>query len=171
MLAAFDRMEDTILSLDDLFAAGLLPSTAELLDRSALEAIRLYRPDLGLPDGEAVLFIEVEGTADHVASAARQVETIVRARASTTTLAEEEAAIQRLWSARGGLAAAAALAHPEKHRIFVGEDLAVPLTEIPRTIRTAREIAAELGIAVVFSRALRRRQCPLRDPHRPRGPG
>src|SRR5687768_17989506 len=39
VLAAYDRMEDTVLSLDDLFAAGLLPSTAELLDRSAVEAI------------------------------------------------------------------------------------------------------------------------------------
>lgn len=150
VLAAYDRMEDTVLSLDDLFAAGLLPSTAELLDRSAVEAIRLYRPDLGLPDGEAVLFIEVEGTTDHVASAARHVEGIAKRRASTTTLAEEESAIQRLWSARGGLAAAAALAHPDKHRIFAGEDLAVPLTEVPRTIRRARELGAELGISVVF---------------------
>lgn len=150
VLAAYEVMEETVRSLDDLFAAGLLPSTAELLDRSALEALRLYRPDLGLPDGEAVLLIEVEGTADHVASAARQVESIVRSRATTTTLAEEEAAIQRLWSARGGLAAAAALAHPDHHRIFAGEDLAVPLTEVPRTIRTAREIAAELDIPVIF---------------------
>lgn len=150
VLAAYDRMDDTILSLDDLFAAGLLPSTAELLDRSAVEAIRIYRPDLGLPDGEAVLFLEVEGTADHVRSAARQVDEIVRGRASTTTIAEDEAAIQRLWSARGGLAAAAALAHPGKHRIFAGEDLAVPLSEVPRTIRRAREIGAELGIAVIF---------------------
>lgn len=150
VLAAYDRMEDTVLSLDDLFAAGLLPSTAELLDRTAVEAIRLYRPDLGLPDGEAVLFLEVEGTTDHVASAARHVEGIVKRRASTTTLAEEEEAIERLWSARGGLAAAAALAHPEKHRIFAGEDLAVPLTEVPQTIRRAREIGAELSVSVVF---------------------
>ena len=63
---------------------------------------------------------------------------------------EEEEAIERLWSARGGLAAAAALAHPEKHRIFAGEDLAVPLTEVPQTIRRAREIGAELGVSVVF---------------------
>lgn len=150
VLAAYDRMEDTVLSLDDLFAEGLLPSTAELLDRSAVEAIRLYRPDLGLPDGEAVLFIEVEGTTDHVASAARHVETIAKRRASTTTLAENEEAILRLWSARGGLAAAAALAHPGKHRIFAGEDLAVPLSEVPLTIRRSREMAAELGISVVF---------------------
>ncbi len=150
VLAAFDRMEDTVLALEDLFAAGLLPSTAELLDRSAVEAIRLYRPDLGLPDGEAVLFIEVEGTVDHVASAARHVESLVRSRASTTALAEEEEAIQRLWTARGGLAAAAGRAHPGKFRIFAGEDLAVPLTEVPRTIRSARELGAELGIAVLF---------------------
>ncbi|HVR88709.1 MAG TPA: FAD-binding oxidoreductase [Candidatus Limnocylindria bacterium] len=149
-LAGFASIDDTVLSLDDLFAAGILPSTAELLDRSAVEALQRWRPDLGLPDGEAVLFIEVEGTPDYVASAVRYVDGIVRRRATTTSFAEDEPAIQRLWAARSGLAAAAALAHPGKHRIFAGEDLAVPLSEIPRTIRTARRIAAELQISVLF---------------------
>jgi len=150
VLAAYDVLEETVLSLDDLFAAGLLPSTAELLDRSAVEALRLWQPELGLPDGEAVLFIEVEGTPDHVGSAARSVESIVRARAAHTELAEDEAAIRRLWNARGGLAAAAALAHPSKHRIFAGEDLAVPLSEIPRTLRRGRELGRESRIPVIF---------------------
>ena len=149
-LAAYASIDDTVLSLDDLFAAGVLPSTAELLDRSAVEAIQRYRPDLGLPDGECLLLIEVEGTPDYVASAVRYVDGIVKRRATTTRFAEAEAEIQQLWAARGGMAAAAALAHPEKHRIFAGEDLAVPLSEIPRTIRSAREIAAELRIAVLF---------------------
>jgi glycolate oxidase len=149
-LAAYASVDDTVLSLDDLFAAGILPSTAELLDRSAVEAIQRYRPELGLPNGEAVLFIEVEGTPDYVASAVRYVDGIVKRRASSTRFAESEAEIQQLWSARSGMAAASALAHPDKHRIFAGEDLAVPLSEIPRTIRTAREMATELGIAVIF---------------------
>src|SRR5260221_6205991 len=149
-LAAYASIDDTVLSLDDLFAAGILPSTAELLDRSAVEAIQRYRPELGLPDGEAVLFIEVEGTPDYVASAVRYVDAIVKKRASVTRFAEKEAEIQELWSARSGMAAAPALAHPDKHRIFAGEDLAVPLSEIPRTIRTARACAGELGIAVIF---------------------
>ena len=149
-LAAYASIDDTVLSLDDLFAAGILPATAELLDRSAVLAIQRYRPELGLPDGECVLFIEVEGTPDYVASAVRYVDGIVKRRASVTRFAEAEAEIQQLWSARSGMAAASALAHPDKHRIFAGEDLAVPLSEIPRTIRAAREIAAELRVAVIF---------------------
>lgn len=150
VLAGFPAMEDTVLSLDDLFAAGILPSTAELLDRSAVEALMTWKPELELPEGEAVLFIEVEGTAGHVASAVREVDAIVRRRASVTRLAEDERAIKRLWAARGGLAAATALLHPGKARIFAGEDLAVPLSEIPRTIRRARELGAEAGVAVIF---------------------
>ncbi len=114
VLAGYAALEDTVASLDDLFAAGVLPSTAELLDRSAVEALQRWKPELGLPDGEAVLFIEVEGTPDHVASSVRYVD------------------------------------GTDKHRIFAGEDLAVPLSEIPRTIRRAREISAELHIAVIF---------------------
>jgi glycolate oxidase len=150
VLAGYAALEDTVASLDDLFEAGVLPSTAELLDRSAVDALQRWKPDLELPDGEAVLLIEVEGTPDHVASSVRYVDSIVRRRATVTKFAEVEADVARLWAARSGLAAAAALAHPDKHRIFAGEDLAVPLSEIPRTIHRAREISAELHLAVIF---------------------
>lgn len=150
VLVAYDVLEDTVRALDDLFAAGILPATAELLDRSAVTALTRWRADLDLPAGEAVLFIEIEGTRGHVGAALREVEAIVAPRARVTRLAEDEAAIQRLWAARGGLAAATALVFPGKHRIFAGEDLAVPLSEIPRTIRRARELGAERGIDVIF---------------------
>ena len=150
ILAGYSKLEDTVASLDDLFASGILPSTAELLDQSAVDALRLWRPELELPDGEAVLLVEVEGTPDQVAANVRYTDAVIRRRATVSRFAEDENEIGRLWAARGGLAAATALAHPGKHRIFAGEDLAVPLTEIPRTVRRAREIGAELGIAVVF---------------------
>ena len=150
VLAGYAALEDTVRSMDDLFAAGILPSTAELLDTTSVVALQKWKPDLGLPDGEAVLLIEVEGTPDHVHSAVRHVDEIVRRRASVTRFADDEAAVAKLWAARSGMAAASALANPGKHRIFAGEDLAVPLTEIPRTVRRARELAAECQTAVIF---------------------
>ena len=150
ILAGYAALEDTVASLDDLFAEGILPSTAELLDRSAVDAIQRWKPELGLPEGEAVLLIEVEGTPDQVAANVRYVDGIVRRRATVTRFAEDEREVARLWSARSGLAAATALAHPGKHRIFAGEDLAVPLSEIPRTVRRAREMGEELRTAVIF---------------------
>lgn len=150
VLAGYAALEDTVRSLDDLFAAGILPSTAELLDTTAVTALQKWKPDLGLPEGEAVLFVEVEGTTDGLAAAIRTVDEIVRRRASITRVADDEASVVKLWAARSGMAAASALANPGKHRIFAGEDIAVPLTEIPRTMRRAREIAAELRIGVVF---------------------
>lgn len=150
VLAAYDDLEGTVGSIDDLFAAGILPATAELLDRSAVEALMRWKPELGLPSGEAVLFVEIEGTRQSVAAAVREAEAIVRGRAALTQLAEDEAEVQRLWAARGGLAAATALVFPGKHRIFAGEDLAVPIAEIPRTIRRAREIGSAAGVNVIF---------------------
>ena len=150
LLAAYDDLDDTVRTIDDLFAAGILPATAELLDRSAVEALMKWRPELALPEGEAVLLLEVEGTKASVAASVREVEAIARRRARLTQLAEEEAAIQRLWAGRSGLAAATALVFPGKHRIFAGEDLAVPISEIPRAIRRAREIGAETGVNVIF---------------------
>ncbi len=150
VLAGYNALEDTVRSLDDLFAAGILPSTAELLDTSAVAALQKWKPELGLPEGEAVLFIEVEGTPEGLGATIRFVDEIVRRRASVTRVADDEAAVVKLWAARSGMAAASALAHPGKHRIFAGEDLAVPLTKIPETIRRARKIGAELRIGVIF---------------------
>src|SRR2546428_696887 len=62
VLAGYAALEDTVASLDDLFAAGVLPSTAELLDRSAVEALQRWKPELGLPDGEAGPFFQGGGT-------------------------------------------------------------------------------------------------------------
>jgi glycolate oxidase len=55
-----------------------------------------------------------------------------------------------LWQARASLGGAAALAHPDKRRIFSGEDLCVPMSEIPRTIRRARELARQADLPVLF---------------------
>ncbi|TMF22826.1 MAG: FAD-binding oxidoreductase [Chloroflexi bacterium] len=99
------------------------------------------------PPARAVI---LAGYTRQVAANVRYTDAILRKRAAVTRFAEDEKDVARLWAARSGLAAATALAHPGKHRIFAGEDLAVPLTEIPHTVRRARELGAELGIAVVF---------------------
>src|SRR2546429_971844 len=82
VLAGYAALEDTVASLDDLFAAGVLPSTAELLDRSAVEALQRWKPELGLPDGEAVLFIEGEGTPQPGAADRRDTAAVVPRRAT-----------------------------------------------------------------------------------------
>ncbi len=150
VLAAFVALEDAIRCLDDLFEAGILPATAELLDRTALDAIRVYRPELGIPEGEAVLLLEVDGLAAGVREQAAAVDALTRRRATKTQIASDEADVQRLWQTRASLGGAAALAHPDKRRIFAGEDLCVPLSAIPRTIRRARELAREGEIQVLF---------------------
>ena len=143
-------MLDAVRSLDDLFEAGILPATAEFLDRSALDAIRAYRPELGLPEGEAILLLEVDGLPDGVRELAAAVDALARRRATKTIIASDAAEVERIWQARASLGGAAALAHPEKRRIFSGEDLCVPLSAVPRTIRRARELAKEVDLPVLF---------------------
>ena len=148
--AGYAALEDAIRSLDDLFEAGILPATAELLDRSALDAIRVYRPELALPEGEAILLIEVDGLPEGVRELAATVDALAKRRATKTIVASAESDVQRLWQTRASLGGAAALAHPDKRRIFAGEDLCVPMSMIPRTIRRARELARQAEIAVLF---------------------
>src|SRR5207245_7269814 len=77
-LAAYASVDDTVLSLDDLFAAGILPSTAELLDRSAVEAIQRDRKSTRLNSSHgrisyAVFCWKRKRTSLHTSSGSRRI--------------------------------------------------------------------------------------------------
>src|SRR2546426_12079329 len=62
ILAGYAALEDTVASLDDLFAAGSLPSDAGLLDRRGVRGDQAWKPELRYPEGEAGLSTEGGGT-------------------------------------------------------------------------------------------------------------
>jgi glycolate oxidase len=165
ILAGYRALEDTVASLDDLFEAGILPSTAELLDKSAVDALQLWRPELDLPAGEAVLLIEVEGTPEQVAANVRYTDGIVRRHATVTRFAED-APLGGAQRARRGHGARPSGKAPHLRRRGPGG----PAFGDPANRAARARDRSGAGDRRCLLRPLRRRQRALGDPRRSRKP-
>lgn len=144
--AFFDRLEGAGEATRAIFGGGIVPSALELMDRAAIRAVNKYRPDLQLPDAEAMLLIEIEGLPAGVAETARAVAAILASFSERVEWSDEPQRVATLWQARSVMGAAAGTVKPGATRAATGEDIAVPLTRIPETLRRIAEIARKWGL-------------------------
>ncbi|ACV61877.1 D-lactate dehydrogenase (cytochrome) [Desulfofarcimen acetoxidans DSM 771] len=148
-MAVFDNLEQAPQSVLDVYQGGILPSGIEILDDSAIKAINMYKPEINLPNAEAILLFEVDGNPAGVEWEGQQIKEIVSRRAVSVEWATEPNRINSLWQGRSVVATAAARVRPDGSRIFAGEDISVPLNRVTECLRRIKELAAQHGIAVV----------------------
>ncbi len=149
VLAQFGQLEAAGESVGRVLQAGILPSAIEILDASAIRAVNLYRPALRLPDTEAILLYEVDGNAESVATDARRIAEVVASLADRVEWSDEPTRVAALWEARSVVGAASGQIKPGCARVYAGEDICVPLTQVPRTLRAIQETARSLDLTVV----------------------
>lgn len=149
-LAAFEHLESAGSAVQRVFAKGILPSAIELLDRNALEAIRLFRPDVDLPVAAEVLIFEAEGDPVAVAETARQIAEACEGLATKVDWTDDEERAQRLWDARRVVGAAVARVHKGYTRVYGGEDICVPITAIPEALRAIHDLGTSYGIYIAI---------------------
>ena len=138
--------EDAARAVAAVMAQPVTPCALEFMDG---EALRLAREHAGADvpaEAGALLMIEVDGAADCVDSAAREVE---RAASTPTCLgvdtARDEAEVARLWAVRKALSPALRHVAPKK----INEDVVVPVSRIPELIGGLETLARRHGIAIV----------------------
>jgi len=124
---------------------GVMPSACEILDRTTLKVLKRCDPNIPIPvEGDAILF-EVEGVSESsVEDSSRLIEQSCDAVCITRASSQEE--MDRIWSARKLVGAAVSLIDPMKSRIYVGEDVGVPISRIPAMIKKVEEISKDSGI-------------------------
>ena len=144
--AFFERLEGAGEATRAIFGGGIIPSALELMDRAAIRAVNTYRPDLALPDAEAMLLIEIEGLPAGVAETAQAIAAILASYSERVEWSDEPKRIATLWQARSVMGAAAGTVKPGATRAATGEDIAVPLTRMPETLRRIAEIAQKWGL-------------------------
>jgi glycolate oxidase len=144
--AFFDRLEGAGEATRAIFGGGIVPAALELMDRAAIQAVNKYRPDLALPDAEAMLLIEIEGLPAGVAETAQAVAAILASFSERVEWSDEPQRVATLWQGRSVMGAAAGTVKPGATRAATGEDIAVPLTRMPETLRRIAEIARKWGI-------------------------
>jgi glycolate oxidase len=147
-LAEFDDLNDASRTVNAILAAGIVPATLEIMDRTAIVCIE-EAMQLGLAtDVAAVLILETDGFDE--ATVAREIEAVGRIcrenGARTVKVAQTDEERNGLWQARRSVGSSLARKAPNK----VGEDITVPRSAIPEVVERLRAISARHGLPVVI---------------------
>ncbi len=150
VLAHFNDLEAAGNAVPAIMGRGLVPSACELMDSTTIRAVNMYDPDLNIPDCEALLLIEVDGAPCSVESDATKVaDCCQELGAFNVRIANSESEMEELWAARRLAGAAVTRLNPGKTRVYIGEDVAVPLSAIPGMLREIRAISGKHGLTIM----------------------
>jgi glycolate oxidase len=148
-MAVFDNLDDAPATVLDVYQAGVLPSGIEILDSSAIQAVNLFKPEINLPEAEAILLFEVDGNPPSVEYEGQVIKEVAGKRARNVEWSTETKRMAELWEGRSITATAAARVRKDGSRIFAGEDISVPLAKVADTLRAIRALGDKYGIKVV----------------------
>ncbi|MCU0755416.1 MAG: FAD-binding protein [Xanthomonadales bacterium] len=143
-LAVYADIDAATAAVVALMAQPELPAALEFMDDAALALLRARGVEL--PEGNALLLVDVEGSVATLAaslaalSQAARVPGLLALRA-----AEDVAALEQLWAARKALSPALRSLAPGK----INEDVVVPVSQIPALCRAIAGWRSSLGLPIV----------------------
>jgi len=133
-----------------ILRSGLLPSTLEYMDRSALRVVEGFLPDRMPAGTEALVLIEVDGDNQYVENQAKKLTDFLRDRSRFPDIlqvqqAKDDEEIQALWTARRAISPASFQLRPHK----ISEDVVVPRSRIPDLVAFTEGLAEELDLTIL----------------------
>lgn len=151
-VAVFRSLDEASLAVTAVMQAGVLPVALELMDNLCINLVEDHL-HAGLPrQAEALLLLEQDG--NDPAAVRSEVEVmagICRSQGAVEVrLAQDEQQRAELWAVRRAVSPALGRAARNK----LGEDIAVPRSQIPAMVRRVQEIGRQFGLAIpVFGHA------------------
>lgn len=149
ILATFDVLENAGATAVDVLTSGVTPAAMEIMDDSALRAVKKYQPGLEIPDTQAVLIFEVDGYRESVAREIVEIADICRKHNGATRQAKDAEEESRIWTTRRLVSVVISRLNPGKVSIYEAEDIGVPIRDVPYVLKRIREISARHGIDLV----------------------
>ncbi len=143
--AAFATMPQAAEAVQEIFAAGFLPSSLEIADAFTLEAARADRGMALVPPGHAHLLIDVDGQLESVrseAEALRELLALKNPNALTTATTEEEC--EKLWALRREFSNSLRATGLTK----LNEDIVVPRGRLVELIEFAQTLQKRHGFPI-----------------------
>ncbi len=127
-----------------IFQAGIVPRMLEMLDRTAMDAVRA-KTSFKVPAGGAAILLETDGQPEEArAQLLRACELAVLAGASDSAVAEAERDREGMRRARRLVSGSLKEAFPYK----LSDDVAVPRSRMPELLERAQELGAPRGVLV-----------------------
>ena len=148
----FASLADGCQTVSKMLQAGIVPSAAEIMDKTSLNAVARRRNLDLAPTVESCLIIETDGdTQAALDEQARQIEAVARScGALEFHVAQSKAESDELWSIRRTMSSAVSALAPNR----IGEDISVPRSQFPEVVRRINEISARHNLTIaVFGHA------------------
>jgi glycolate oxidase subunit GlcD len=144
-LASFTRVDQATDTVADIIASGLNPAALEFMDDVTIRAVN-QAFDCGFPeDSEAVLLIEIDGTAQEVEIAqTRLLNMMTVFNVSQLRIAETEAERTDLWKVRKGAIPAYGRIQPA----FYLHDCVIPRGELTRLLKIIQGVAKKYDVII-----------------------
>ncbi|UCH89403.1 MAG: FAD-binding protein [Thermoplasmata archaeon] len=147
-VAAFNKLEEAGQGVSNIIGYPVLPSGIELMDDVCIKAVN-QATNLGLPEVEALLLIEVDGHPEAVKEDIEKVAEICKSSGATSVeYTDDEKRKVELRKGRKSMIPALSRYKPEWAAVILADDMAVPISKIPQTVKAFHEIADKHGIIV-----------------------
>ncbi len=99
--ASFDSMSEAAATVQQIFAAGFLPSSLEIADKFTLEAARQDSGSAHVPSGNAHVLVDLDGQEETVGVEMEKVRDLIKSRKpSALEIATNESDCEKLWALR-----------------------------------------------------------------------
>ena len=149
-LVLTDSLRQATRLVAELLQNGILPSTLEYMDQTALQVVNEYLP-LELGQGtRALLLVEVDGDEKSTEAQGEKLLALLADRQKYPGILEVRQAqnareVSDLWKARRSISPATFKLRPHK----ISEDVVVPRTKIPELVDFTEKLSRELNIIIL----------------------
>ena len=142
----FPSLDDACATIHGMLQAGVVPSSAELMDKMSIQAVARHRKLDIDPAIEACVIIEIDGEdAAALDKQAAEIDRIARSfRVAEVRIAADAKEAEDIWAIRRGLSSAVGAMAPTR----LGEDISVPRDAFPAVVRRIREISEAHNIPI-----------------------
>jgi glycolate oxidase len=143
--ASFDTMSEAAATVQQIFAAGFLPSSLEIADKFTLEAARQDSGSAHVPSGNAHLLVDLDGQEESVGVEMQKVRDLIKNRKpSALEIATNESDCERLWALRREFSNSLRATGLTK----LNEDIVVPRSRLVDLIAFAEGLSKRSGFPI-----------------------
>jgi glycolate oxidase len=149
-LVLTESLQQATILVSEIIKSGILPSTLEYMDSTALSVVNDYLP-LYIPQNtRALLLIEVDGDEQSTAEQGEKLLTLLSDRQRYPEIlevrqAENDKEVEDLWRARRSISPATFNLRPHK----ISEDVVVPRSKIPQLVDFTEKLSQELDVVIL----------------------
>ncbi|QGR19993.1 FAD-binding oxidoreductase [Stygiolobus azoricus] len=139
VIASFNSLRDAANAIVEIFRSGVIPSALEMMDRYSIIAIEKSRYKAGLPESEALLLIELDGS--QVAEEESRVKYVISNNRGEIINTKDES---KYWNARKGAFPAMGTISPA----YITLDCNVLRSNLAETLEKIREISKKYNVYI-----------------------